>query len=64
MRFYNNYSVLIGNNGQSNGFYIHSGKFGCCNLLNNKIYDFQTNNDLTEGINDSIQLEIFEINSN
>jgi len=42
IRFYNGYPILIGNDGNSNGFMLNNGTFCYYNLLNNpKIYDFQ-----------------------
>ena len=64
-RFYNDYPILIGNNGNYNGFYFSSGSINDKNLLNNpKVYDFEKNNELTEGSNKFNELEIFEINFN
>ena len=69
IRFYesNNLSILIGNTGKSNGFFFINGDNVITDggLLNNpKIYDFQNNCELTEGNNQFIELEIFEIFSN
>ena len=59
--FYNGYPVLIGNNSQSNGFWLYGGNINDSGLLNNpKAYDFQKNNELTEGAK-FLNLEIFEI---
>ena len=60
--FYNGYTVLIGNNWNGNGFWINSGKFYEKLLTEPKIYDFQKNDELTEGKNEFNELEIFEIN--
>ena len=60
--FYNGYTVLIGNNWNGNGFWIGSGKFYEKLLTEPKIYDFQKNDELTEGKNEFNELEIFEIN--
>ena len=65
IRFYNDYPILIGNNANSNGFYQYSNTIFDGGLLNNpKIYDFQRNNELTEGNSKFNELEIFEINLN
>ena len=46
-----------------NGFYFNSGNIYDGGLLNNpKVYDFQKNNELTEGFYKFTELEIFEIN--
>ena len=56
---------MIGNTGNSNGFYFDSGTIYDNKLLNYlKIYDFQKNNELTENSNKFLELEIFEINFN
>ena len=63
IRFYNDHPILIGNDANSNGFWFYK---GICNeylLANPKIYDFQKDNELTEGLNKFTELEIFEINS-
>ena len=64
--FYNNsWIILIGNTGNSNGYYFNSKTIYDNELLNNpKIYDFQKNNELTENLNSFTELEIFEINFN
>ena len=63
IRFYNGYPILIGNNGNYNGFYFKGNTIYAESLLNNpKVYDFQKVNELTEGKNKFIDLEIFEIN--
>ena len=55
--------ILIGNNGNSNGFYFSGKSIYDQELLNNpKVYDFQRNNELTEGNSKFNELEIFEIN--
>ena len=65
IRFYESNPILIGNTKNSNGFWIYSGKFNCPNLLNTpKVYDFQDKNELTEGLNNFMELEIFEMNFN
>ena len=64
IRFNNIFPILIGNDNNSNGFWLDNGIFYCYNLLNKpKIYDFQKENELTEGLNKFNELEIFEINS-
>ena len=55
-------NLLIGNNWNSNGFNLYSGKFYENLLKNPKIYDFQKDKELTEGKNEFNELEIFEIN--
>ena len=64
IRFYDDYTpIIIGNDQNSNGFYLKDNKICDNGLLNNtKIYDFQKNNELTEKLNKLIDLEIFEIN--
>jgi hypothetical protein len=64
IRFHKDYPVKIGNNGNDNGFYIYSGKIQGGLLTNPKIYDFQKNDELTDGENKFTELEIFEINFN
>ena len=62
LRFYNDYPVIIGNNAQSNGFWLNEGNINDGGLLDNpKIYDFQKNNEPTEGNTKLLNLEIFEI---
>ena len=62
IRFYMNNPILIGNNAKSNGFWIYSGKVDDKGLLNSpKAYDFEKNYELTEGLNEFKELEIFEI---
>ena len=57
-----NNPILIGNNAKSNGFWIYSGKVDDKGLLNSpKAYDFEKNYELTEGLNEFKELEIFEI---
>ena len=54
---------MIGNNDNSNGFWMYEGKVYDKGLLKNpKVYDFQKNNELTEGLDNFKELEIFEIN--
>ena len=63
IRFYNGYPISVGNTGNSNGFFFTSGTIYDRNLLRNpKVYDFQKNNELTEGFDKFTELEIFEIN--
>ena len=64
LRFLNGNPISIGNTGNSNGFWIFSGKFHEHLLDNPKIYDFQKDNELTEGKNEFNELEIFEIINN
>jgi len=65
IRFCEGDPILIGNTGNSNGFYFDSGTIYDNKLLNYpKIYDFQKNNELTENSNKFLELEIFEINFN
>ena len=62
IRFYNNNPVLIGNNGKGNGFYFNGNTIDDSELLYNpKVYDFQKNDELTEGKNNFIDFEEFEI---
>ena len=60
--FYEGYPLLIGNNWNGNGFWINSSIFDEHLLTYPIIYDFQKNNELTEGKNEFNELEIFEIN--
>ena len=59
------YYILIGNTGNVNGFYGHNSH----NIIHDeklinepKVYDFSKNFELTEGLNELNELEIFEIN--
>ena len=65
IKFYNqDYPILPGNSGNSNGFYFKKdGTIYDGSLFNEpKIYDFQkNNNELTDGKNKLTELEIFEI---
>ena len=64
-RFYDDYPIFIGNNSNYNGFYFSLSSIYDKNLLNKpKVYDFEKNNELTEGSNKFNELEIFEININ
>ena len=62
--FYNGDPIRIGNTGDSNGIWINSGKIHEGLLSFPKIYDFQKKDELTEGKNEIIEFEIFEINFN
>ena len=63
IRFYNNYPIKIENNDKSNGFYFYKNSIYDKELLNNpKVYEFQRNNELTEGNSKLNELEIFQIN--
>ena len=65
LRFDNYYSITIGNNALGNGFWIDlNSNFACNLLIDPKAYDFQKNNELTEGESNLKELEIFEINFN
>ena len=62
-RFFDVNPIMIGNNAKSNGFWMYEGKVDDKGLLKNpKVYDFQKNNELTEGSDNFKELEIFEIN--
>ena len=62
LRFYNDTPIIIGNNYKGNGFWLNGGNINDGGLLDNpKIYDFQKNNELTEGNTKLLNLEIFEI---
>ena len=63
IRFYKQeYSILTGNNGNSNGFYFDGKSIIDTGLLEKpKIYDFEKNKELTEGKNSFNEMEIFEI---
>ena len=62
LRFYNGNPILIGNTGNSNGFWIFSGQFKEYLLGEPKIYNFQKDDELTKRKNKFNELEIFEIN--
>ena len=62
--FYDGDPIRIGNNGNSNGIWINNGKINENWLNKPKIYDFQKKGELTEGKNEIIEFEIFEINYN
>ena len=60
------YYILIENSSKCNGFYGYylDNKIHDETLINeSKIYDFSKNFELTEGLGELTQLEIFEINS-
>ena len=62
LRFYNDCPLKIGNNDQKNGFWLWKGNIDDRGLLNNpKAYDFQKNDELTDGHAKFLNLEIFEI---
>ena len=63
IRFYNGHPLLIGNDKNGNGIWLDNSNFNEGLLAVPKIYDFQKNNELTEGLNKLTELEIFEINS-
>ena len=57
------YYILIGNNGNGNGYYFNGGKLYDKSLINGaKIYNFSKNSEMTEGSEEFKELEIFEIN--
>ena len=57
------YYILIGNNGNGNGFYFGDGNLCDAGLVDGaKIYDFSKNSEMTEGPGTFKELEIFEIN--
>ena len=61
IRFYEGYPISIGNNAQSNGFWMYNNTINDSGLLNNpKVYDFQKKNELTEGNSKLNNFEIFE----
>ena len=67
MGFDNGYLIIVGNNGYGNGYYFqnNSNEINDSGLMCElKIYDFQKNNELTEGDNKFNELEIFEIYNN
>ena len=56
------YYIIIGNNGNSNGFFYYQNIIYDQQLINtNRIYDFQNNSELTGGEGNLKELEIFEI---
>ena len=64
IRIFEGNPILVGNTASGNGFYLNSKTIYDDGLLNEpKIYDFQKNGELTEGLNEFIEMEIFEINS-
>ena len=59
------YYILIGNNGNGNGFYYARNIIYDSDLINGaKIYNFSKNSELTEGDGKLTELEIFEIKVN
>ena len=60
--FVNDYPILIGNSWNGNGFWINSQKVAEYLLTKPKIYDFQKDNELTEGKSNFNEFEVFEIN--
>ena len=63
IRIDNTYYILIGNNGNWNGFYYYQNIIYDKELIKvKKIYDFEKNYELTEGSGNLTELEIFEIN--
>ena len=65
INIHRNYYILIGNNGNGNGFYYYRDIIQDNLLINvTKIYDFTKNSELTEGLNKLTELEIFETNPN
>ena len=65
IRFYDGYPILIGNTGNYNGIYKSGDKINDNGLLSTpKIYDFQKNNELTEGFNKITEFEVLQININ
>ncbi len=64
MKFSKEYTIIIGNNEKNNGLSIYSRKIHDNLLKEPKIYDFQKSNELTEGLNELQEFEIFEINNN
>jgi len=67
IKFFNGYPIIVGNSGNGNGYYFqyNSNEINDSGLICKlKIYDFQKNNELTEGDNKFNELEIFEIYNN
>ena len=63
--FDSTYFILIGNNGNSNGFYFYQNVIYDKDLINvTKIYEFSKNSELTAGFGQLTELEIFETNFN
>ena len=63
--FDSTYFILIGNNGNCNGFYYYQNVIYDKELINvTKIYEFSKNSELTEGFGQLTELEIFETNFN
>ena len=62
IRFWIQNRILVGNSQKGNGFFFSGKTIHDNGLLNNpKIYDFEKNQELTEGKNEFNELEIFEI---
>ena len=56
------YYILIGNSGHGNGFYHHQNTIYDKDLINGeKIYNFEKNSELTEGSENLLEFEIFEV---
>ena len=63
--FDSTYFILIGNNGNGNGFYYYQNVIYDKELINvTKIYEFSKNSELTEGLGQLTELEIFETKFN
>ena len=60
--FCDGYPILVGNDWDSNGFWIYKDKVNDSGLLNKKIYDFKKKSELTEGLTQLTEFEVFEIN--
>ena len=60
--FDSTYYILIGNNGNDNGFYYQNVIYDTYLINVAKIYDFSKNSELTEGYGNLKELEIFETN--
>ena len=63
--FDSTYYILIGNNSKGNGFYYYQNVIYDKELINvTKIYEFSKNSELTEGLGQLTELEIFETKFN
>jgi len=62
--FDSTYYILIGNNGNGNGFYYENVIYDKALINVTKIYEFSKNSELTEGFGQLTELEIFETNFN
>ena len=63
--FDSTYFILIGNNGHGEGFYYYQNVIYDKELINvTKIYEFSKNSELTEGLGQLTELEIFETKFN